>query len=69
MAVVAVCAELKFRDGLKEKISVDVENNLSSLINGIHDLNPNVSRLLSELVEREKAHGDCAEGELTDANC
>ncbi|XP_073348743.1 uncharacterized protein [Pagrus major] len=63
MAAVAVHAELKFRDGVKEKISVNVENNLSSLINGIHDLNPNVSRLLSELVDREKALGDCVEGE------
>ena len=69
MAAMAVYAELKFRDGLKEKLSVNVENNLSSLINGIQELNPNVSRLLSELVEREKARGDCADGELTDANC
>uniref|UniRef100_A0A671W178 Uncharacterized protein n=1 Tax=Sparus aurata TaxID=8175 RepID=A0A671W178_SPAAU len=51
MAAMAVYAELKFRDGLKEKISVNVENNLSSLINGIQELNPNVSRLLSELVD------------------
>lgn len=65
MAAVAVCAELKFRDGMKETVSVNIENNLSSLIGGIHKLNENVSRLLSELVERERDHGACAEGELT----
>ncbi|XP_044024597.1 uncharacterized protein si:dkeyp-55f12.3 [Siniperca chuatsi] len=66
MAAVAVLAELKFRDGQREKISVKVENNLNSLIGGIHELNANVSRLLSELVEREKTRGDCAEGEEED---
>ncbi|XP_070781833.1 EKC/KEOPS complex subunit GON7 [Enoplosus armatus] len=60
MAALTMLAELKFRDGQKEKISVKVENNLNSLINGIRELNSNVSRLLSELVEREKTHGDCA---------
>lgn len=69
MAAVAVFAELKFRDGLREKVSVNVENNLSSLIGGIHELNTNVSRLLSELVEREKARGACAEGVFTVARC
>lgn len=58
----AVQAELRFRDGLREKVSVNVENNLSSLIGGIRELNTNVSRLLSELVMREKARGACAEG-------
>ncbi|KAL7388302.1 hypothetical protein ABVT39_010990 [Epinephelus coioides] len=66
MADVAVLAELRFRDGQREKISVKVENNLHSLINGIQELNTNVSRLLSELVEREKSGGDCAEGEEED---
>lgn len=63
MATVAVCAELKFRDGLREKVSVQVQNNLSSLIGGVDELNSNISRLLSELVEREKGHRDCAEVE------
>ncbi|XP_074541340.1 uncharacterized protein LOC141801911 [Halichoeres trimaculatus] len=63
MAAVAVTAELVYRDGQKEKVSVKVENNLSSLISGINELNSNVSRLLSELVDQEKAHGVCAEGE------
>ncbi len=63
MAAPTVFAELKFRDGLREKISVKVENNLNSLIGAIHELNENVSRLLSELVEREKARGDCADGQ------
>ncbi|XP_039980933.1 uncharacterized protein si:dkeyp-55f12.3 [Xiphias gladius] len=63
MAGVAVLAELKLRDGQRQKICVQVENNLSSLIHGINELNVNVSQLLSELVEREKARGDCAEGE------
>lgn len=57
-------AELRFRDGQSQKISVNVENNLRSTINGIIELNANVSHLLSELVEREKAHGACAVGEL-----
>lgn len=65
MAAVAVFAELKFRDGTKETVSVNIENNLTSLIGGIHRLNENVSRLLSELVERERDHGACAEGALT----
>lgn len=64
MAAVAVLAELKFRDGQREKIRVKVENNLSSLISGINEMNVNVSQLLSELVEQEKTHGVCAEGEL-----
>lgn len=62
MAAVAVSAELKLRDGLREKISVNVGNNLSSLINGIHELHTNISQLLSELVEREKSRGDGAHG-------
>uniref|UniRef100_A0A3Q3EVV4 Uncharacterized protein n=1 Tax=Labrus bergylta TaxID=56723 RepID=A0A3Q3EVV4_9LABR len=60
----AVRAELMYRDGQREKLSVKVENNLNSLINGIQELNVNVSRILSELVEREKVGGVCAEGEL-----
>ncbi|CAJ1077858.1 EKC/KEOPS complex subunit GON7-like [Xyrichtys novacula] len=64
----AVTAELVFRDGQKENISVKVENNLKSLIGGIHELNTNVSRLLTELVEQEKSHGVCAEGEEDDSD-
>ncbi|KAK9532062.1 hypothetical protein VZT92_010427 [Zoarces viviparus] len=65
MAAVSVVAELRFRDGQREKISVKVENNLCSLISGLHELNANVSQLLSKLVEREKT-GACAEGEEDD---
>uniref|UniRef100_A0A3Q3NCJ3 Si:dkeyp-55f12.3 n=1 Tax=Labrus bergylta TaxID=56723 RepID=A0A3Q3NCJ3_9LABR len=54
----AVRAELMYRDGQREKLSVKVENNLNSLINGIQELNVNVSRILSELVEREKEEED-----------
>ncbi|XP_037607153.1 uncharacterized protein si:dkeyp-55f12.3 [Sebastes umbrosus] len=64
----AVLAELRLRDGQKEKISVKVENNLSSLISGVQELNGNVSRLLSELVEQEKTRGDCEEGEDEDGD-
>lgn len=60
----AVSAELRFRDGQRQNISVKVENNLRSLINGINELNANVSHLLSQLVEREKDRGACAVGEL-----
>ncbi|XP_033181779.1 EKC/KEOPS complex subunit GON7 [Anabas testudineus] len=59
----AVSAELRFRDGQRQNISVKVENNLRSLINGINELNANVSHLLSQLVEREKDRGACAVGE------
>lgn len=65
MAAVAICAELKLRDGTRERVGVVVKNDLSSLISGIKDLTANVSQLLSELVEREKGRGDSAEGEFT----
>uniref|UniRef100_A0A3Q1BB88 Uncharacterized protein n=1 Tax=Amphiprion ocellaris TaxID=80972 RepID=A0A3Q1BB88_AMPOC len=52
-----VLAELKFRDGHREKIIVKVDNHLNSLIKGINQLNRSVSQLLSELVERENARG------------
>uniref|UniRef100_A0A8C2WTU6 Uncharacterized protein n=1 Tax=Cyclopterus lumpus TaxID=8103 RepID=A0A8C2WTU6_CYCLU len=63
MATEAVVAELRFRDGLRKKITVKVENNLSSLISGVQELNTNVSRLLSELVELEST---CGQGEACD---
>ncbi|KAM7368471.1 hypothetical protein PAMP_014684 [Pampus punctatissimus] len=63
MAGTALVAELRFKNTHKEKISVEVENHLSSLIRAIHELNPNVSRLLSELVERGKNCETCAEDE------
>lgn len=56
-AAAALLAELKFRDGVKEQISVKVENNLTSLIAAVQELNGVASRLLSELVEREKSRG------------
>lgn len=59
----AVSAELKFRNGETKKVKVQVENNLGSLITGLHDLNANLSQLLSELVAQENESGDCAEGE------
>ncbi|KAK2855768.1 hypothetical protein Q5P01_004503 [Channa striata] len=67
MAALALSAELWFRNGQSQKVSVNVENNLSSLINGIHNLNKNVSQLLSELVEQEKSSGVCAVGEVEDS--
>uniref|UniRef100_A0A3Q3KV56 Uncharacterized protein n=1 Tax=Mastacembelus armatus TaxID=205130 RepID=A0A3Q3KV56_9TELE len=63
MASGSVLAVVKFRDGQRQKICVKVENNLTSLINGINELNINVSRLLSEMVDQEKAGEHCAEGE------
>ncbi|TWW68432.1 hypothetical protein D4764_19G0002300 [Takifugu flavidus] len=56
-AAAALLAELTFRDGVKEQISVKVENNLTSLIAAVQELNGVASRLLSELVEREKSRG------------
>ncbi|XP_034383430.1 uncharacterized protein si:dkeyp-55f12.3 [Cyclopterus lumpus] len=71
MATEAVVAELRFRDGLRKKITVKVENNLSSLISGVQELNTNVSRLLSELVELESTCGQgeaCGTGEKDDSD-
>lgn len=62
MAAAALLAELKFRDGVKEQISVNVENNLRSLIAAVQKLNASTSRLLSELVLQEKSQGDFAQG-------
>ncbi|XP_076021544.1 uncharacterized protein LOC143012339 [Genypterus blacodes] len=58
-------AELTFRDGKTEKISVKIknnENNLTSVMEGIHKLSEKVSNLLSELVEREKVSGANTQG-------
>lgn len=62
MAAAALLAELKFRDGAKKQISVNVQNNLTSLIAAVQELNTSTSRLLSELVEQEKSQGDFAQG-------
>lgn len=62
MAAMVLLAELKFRDGAKEKITLNVQNNLKSLIAAVQELNASTSRLLSELVEQEKSHGDFAKG-------
>ncbi|XP_062267072.1 uncharacterized protein si:dkeyp-55f12.3 [Platichthys flesus] len=59
----ALSAELKLRDKHTQRICVRVDNDLSSLNDGIKELNVNVSQLLSDLVEREKARGACAAGE------
>lgn len=62
MAAAALLAELTFRDGVKEQVSVKVEKNLRSLMAAVRDLNASTSRLLSELVEQEKSQGDVAPG-------
>lgn len=66
MATAALLAELKFRDGVKEQIRVNVQNNLSSLIAAVQELNTSASRLLSELVEQEKSQGDFVQGRCDD---
>lgn len=63
MAALTVQAELKFRDGQREKIAIKVENSLTSLVSGINKLNVNASQLLTVLVEQEKSLGHCAQGE------
>ncbi|XP_037837535.1 uncharacterized protein si:dkeyp-55f12.3 [Kryptolebias marmoratus] len=63
METVFVCARLRLRDGQNRTFSVPVGNNLGSLNSGISELNTNVSQLLSELVERERARGGCARGD------
>lgn len=69
MATAALLAELKFRDGVKEQIRVNVQNNLSSLIAAVQELNTSASRLLSELVEQEKSQGDFVQGRCDDTVC
>ncbi|KAK2889715.1 hypothetical protein Q8A73_018015 [Channa argus] len=64
--IIVLFAELRFENGKSQKISVNVENSLSSLIKGINYVNTNVSQLLSELVEQEKARGACV-GEEEDS--
>ncbi|XP_071391703.1 uncharacterized protein [Centroberyx affinis] len=65
MAAVTLQCELKYRDGLKKKIDVNTENNLTSMMAGIKKLNAEVSQLLTELVAREKlfSGGDCDDDE------
>lgn len=53
----AVVAELRFEGG-EERVRVPVDSSISSLIAAVQQLNTVTSRLLSELVEREKAPGD-----------
>ncbi|KAI9528219.1 hypothetical protein NQZ68_021860 [Dissostichus eleginoides] len=48
-------AELRFRDGQKEKLSVKVEPDLNSVISGVQELRSTVKILLSGLVEQERA--------------
>ncbi|XP_075872612.1 uncharacterized protein LOC142882034 [Nelusetta ayraudi] len=57
----AVRAELRLRGGSTEQLRVAVDDNLASLGSGLRELRASVSRLLSELVEREKALGACAQ--------
>ena len=63
MAAVSVSAELQYRDGQRRSLSVQVENNLPALIGGITELSEHASRLLTELVERERARGDAKKGD------
>lgn len=56
-------AELRFRGGSTEQLCVPVDNNLASLGDGLRELHANVTRLLTEVVEREKVRGACAQGE------
>lgn len=58
-----VLAELRLKDGQRQKITFRTEGNLPSLITGIHEIARDVSRLLGELVEQERARGACADGE------
>uniref|UniRef100_A0A3Q3IEA5 Uncharacterized protein n=1 Tax=Monopterus albus TaxID=43700 RepID=A0A3Q3IEA5_MONAL len=64
MAAITVIAELKFRNGQRQNFSVEVKNDLCSLANGINELKVNVSQLLTEVVEEEKARRDCGGGKL-----
>uniref|UniRef100_A0A672HJ36 Uncharacterized protein n=1 Tax=Salarias fasciatus TaxID=181472 RepID=A0A672HJ36_SALFA len=68
MAAPAVRAELRLADGQRHTVSVAVRTDLPSLIRGLDELSRTASRLLSDLVEREKASGGGAPGEGEAAN-
>ncbi|KAG7508242.1 hypothetical protein JOB18_007601 [Solea senegalensis] len=63
MADVSLRAELQLKDGQRQKISVQLQNTLCSLVCGINELNVNVSQLLTQLVDREKDTRHCEEGD------
>lgn len=50
----AVRAELRLRDGSSQKLEVQVEENLRSLLSGIVQLNQKLRQLLSELVDGDR---------------
>lgn len=65
-----VKGELKYKDGRTSKFTVETENNLKSIIEGVKKINSEISVVLTELVEEEKSlnaeRGECrAHGELT----
>ncbi|TSR99377.1 hypothetical protein Baya_12147 [Bagarius yarrelli] len=51
----ALKAELKCKDGRMEKFTVDVENHLKSIIDGVKKMNAELSVVLTGLVEEEKS--------------
>ncbi|MCI4389754.1 hypothetical protein PGIGA_G00102120 [Pangasianodon gigas] len=59
----ALKGELKCKDGRTSKFTVEAENNLKSLIEGVKKINSEISVVLTELVEEEKslnaARGEC----------
>ncbi|KAB5540127.1 hypothetical protein PHYPO_G00097750 [Pangasianodon hypophthalmus] len=59
----ALKGELKGKDGRTSKFTVEAENNLKSLIEGVKKINSEISVVLTELVEEEKSlnaeRGEC----------
>lgn len=58
MAATEIRGELKYRDELKKEIIIKTENNLTSMIVGIKQLNADVSRLLTDLVQEQFCGGN-----------
>ncbi|XP_053470914.1 uncharacterized protein si:dkeyp-55f12.3 [Ictalurus furcatus] len=59
----AVKGELKCKDGRTSRFTVEAENNLKSIIEGVKKISSEISVVLTELVEEEKSvnteRGEC----------
>ncbi|KAK2864386.1 hypothetical protein Q7C36_003540 [Tachysurus vachellii] len=55
--------ELKYKDGRTTKFTVEAENNLKSIIEGVKKINSEISVVLTELVEEDSSlnadRGEC----------
>ncbi|KAJ8269916.1 hypothetical protein GJAV_G00108230 [Gymnothorax javanicus] len=64
MAACELRGELKYRDGEKKEFVVKTENSLKDIIAGVHEMNADVSAVLTELVLREKGSVKNGKGDM-----